>query len=181
MVSVFLLALSLAMDAFAASVCCGVQIASLRLRDSMVIGLWFGGFQTGMTLIGGSFGRQLSIHLWQVGALLAFGLLLFLGGRMIWDCLSPARAEGCRRYDLRPGPMAALALATSLDALAAGVSLAYLGTGLMLSAGIIGLVAFALSTIGGLLGRQASAGLSRWANLAGGAVLIWLGVKILLG
>lgn len=181
MLSVLLLALSLAMDAFAASVCCGVNAQGLGLRDSLKIGLWFGGFQTGMTLTGGLFGDQLSRHLWQLGSLLAFGLLAFLGGRMVWEALCPPKEEGCPRYDLRPGPLAALALATSLDALAAGVSLAFLGKELYGSSVVIGLTAFALSTLGALLGRRAGQGLHRWANLAGGGVLLWLGIKILLG
>lgn len=180
MLSVFLLALSLAMDAFAAAVCCGVQATRLRLRDSLRIGLWFGGFQAGMTLIGGLFGRQLSQWLWQIGALVAFGLLAFLGGRMLWAALTPAQAQTGMKYDLDSGSLAALALATSLDALAAGISLAYLDTGLLAAAGVIGLVAFALSAAGGLLGRRIGERLRRWAGAAGGAVLLLLGGRILL-
>ena len=180
MLSVFLLALSLAMDAFAAAVCCGVQAKGLQLRDSARIGLWFGGFQTGMTLIGGLFGHQLSQWLWQIGALVAFGLLAFLGGRMLWEGLSPQEAQTGIKYDLTPGSLAALALTTSLDALAAGISLAYLDTGLLAASGVIGLVALTLSAAGGFLGRQIGGALRRWAGLAGGAVLLLLGIRILL-
>ncbi|MCD8383165.1 MAG: manganese efflux pump MntP family protein, partial [Clostridiales bacterium] len=84
------------------------------------------------------------------------------------------------RYDLRPLPLATLALATSLDALAAGVSLAYLGQELLRSALVIGAVAFLLSAAGGLLGQSVGSRLHRWADLAGGAVLIGLGVRVLL-
>lgn len=181
MFSVFLLALSLAMDATAAAVCCGLHSRDLRLRDGVGIGLWFGGFQTAMTWIGGLFGGLLSRRLWALGSLLSFGLLAFLGGRMLWEALAPLRAQDCPRYDLRPGPMAALALATSLDALAAGLSLAYLGEHLTPSALLIGLVTFVLSLAGSLLGRRVGRRWSRPAGAAGGLVLLGLGLKILLG
>lgn len=181
MFSVLLLALSLAMDATAASVCCGLSAQRFRLRDGITVGLWFGGFQTGMTWIGGLFGGLLSQRLWHLGGLLSFGLLAFLGGRMVWEGISPIQSAACPRYDLRPGPMAALALATSLDALAAGLSLAYLGQGLAVSALVIGLVTFLLSLLGCLLGRRIGQRWSRPAGIAGGLVLLGLGVKILLG
>ncbi|MCC8182905.1 MAG: manganese efflux pump MntP family protein [Clostridiales bacterium] len=182
MLSVLFLALSLAIDAFAAAICCGANGGGrgLRLRDSLMVGLWFGGFQTGMTLIGGAFGDRLSQYLWRAGQLSAFGLLAFLGLRMVWEALSPQRENSTPRYELRPLPLAALALATSLDALAAGVSLAYLGQALISSSLVIGAVAFLLSVTGGLLGQSAGSRLHQWASLAGGAVLIALGVKILL-
>ncbi|MBQ8935763.1 MAG: manganese efflux pump, partial [Oscillospiraceae bacterium] len=92
---------------------------------------------------------------------------------------SPPKEESGGRYDLSVPSLAALALATSLDALAAGVSLAYLETGLLSAAGMIGAVAFALSALAGLLGRQLGGRWQRWAGLAGGLVLLGLGVKIL--
>ena len=181
MFSVFLLAVSLSMDAAAAAVCCGVNAQGMKLRDGVVIGLWFGGFQTGMTWIGGLFGGLLSQRLWRLGSLLAFGLLAYLGIKMVWEGLSPPEGVSCPRYDLRPGPMAVLALATSLDALAAGLSLAYLGQALAPSALLIGLVTFCLSLAGGLLGQRIGQHWSRPAGIAGGLVLLGLGIKILLG
>ncbi|MGM9539031.1 MAG: manganese efflux pump MntP family protein [Candidatus Onthomonas sp.] len=181
MFSVFLLALSLSMDAAAAAVCCGVNARGLKLRDGVVIGLWFGGFQTGMTWIGGLFGSLLSQRLWQLGSLLAFGLLTLLGCRMVWEGLAPAEGDVCPRYDLRPGPMAVLALATSLDALAAGLSLAYLDQALIPSALLIGLVTFCLSLAGGMLGRRIGQRWNRRASVAGGLVLLGLGLRILFG
>lgn len=181
MLSVFLLALSLAIDAVAAAICCAVQSRRLRLWDGVKIGLWFGTFQTGMTLIGGLFGRRLSLWLWQAGAIAAFGLLAFLGGRMVWSALSPEGGGEERRYDLSPLSMAALALATSLDALAAGVSLAYLETDLRFASLVIGAVAFTLSLLGARFGARVGVRLSRWAELGGGAVLLFLGGRILLG
>ena len=165
MFSVFLLAVSLSMDAAAAAVCCGINARGLRLRDGMVIGLWFGGFQTGMTWIGGLFGGLLSQQLWRVGSLLAFGLLSYLGIKMVWEGLSPPEGASCPRYDLRPGPMAVLALATTLAP----------------SALLIGLVTFCLSLAGGMLGQRIGQHWSRPAGIAAGLVLLGLGVKILLG
>lgn len=181
MFSVFLLAVSLAIDATAAAVCCGVNTQRLRLWDGVVIGLWFGGFQAGMTWIGGLFGGLLSQRLWQLGCLLSFGLLTYLGGNMLWESLFPSRRQCCPRYELRPGPMAALALATSLDALAAGLSLTYLGQALAPSALLIGLVTFCLSLAGSLLGRRIGQQWNRWAGLFGGLTLLGLGLHLLFG
>ncbi|MCD7880594.1 MAG: manganese efflux pump MntP family protein [Clostridiales bacterium] len=182
MLSVLFLALSLAIDAFAAAVCCGANGGrhGLRWRDSLAVGLWFGGFQMGMTLIGGAFGHRLSQYLWRAGQLAAFGLLAFLGLGMVWEALFPEKEAPSRRYELRPLSLATLALATSLDALAAGVSLAYLGQELLSTALVIGAVAFVLSAVGGLLGQSVGSRLHRWADLAGGMVLIGLGIRVLL-
>ena len=169
------------MDAAAAAVCCGINARGLKPRAGMVVALWFGGFQTGMTWIGGLFGGLLSQRLWRLGRLLAFGLLAYLGMKMVWEGIVPSQGEACPRYDLRPGPMAVLALATSLDALAAGLSLAYLGQALAPSALLIGLVTFCLSLAGGLLGQRIGQHWSRPAGIAAGLVLLGLGVKILLG
>lgn len=180
MFSVLLLALSLAMDATAAAICCGLNTRGFRLRDGITVGLWFGGFQTGMTWIGGLFGGLLSQRLWRLGSLISFALLAFLGGRMLWEGLQPIHSADCPRYELRPGAMAALALATSLDALAAGLSLAYLGDDLTCSSLVIGGVSFFLSLMGSLLGRRIGQRWSRPAGIAGGLILLWLGWKILL-
>ncbi len=110
----------------------------------------------------------------------AFGLSSILGLGMVWEALSPEKETPSRRYELRPLSLATLALATSLDALAAGVSLAYLGQELLPSALVIGAVAFVLSAVGGLLGQSVGCRLHRWADLAGGMALIGLGVKVLL-
>lgn len=180
MISVLLLALSLSMDAAAAAVCYGAGSRALRLREGLVVGLWFGSFQTGMTWLGGLFGHVLAGQLWLAGRLLAFGLLLYLGLGMVRDGLFP-RPEEAPPPSLQPMAMAALALATSLDALAAGVSLAYLGQGLALSAGVIGLVTFALSLLGVLLGKRLGSRWNRPAQLLGGLVLAGLGIHLLLG
>ncbi len=180
--SVWLLALSLAVDAFAAAVCCGVQCRAAPARGAGKIGLWFGGFQAGMTLAGGLFGTLLSRSLYRAGAVLSFGLLAWLGMRMVIESFFPTGEQGeAGPPDLTAATLAPMALATSLDALAAGVSLGYLEGELFRSAVVIGLVAFALSALGALLGRRVGQGLQRWAGAAGGGVLLWLGLRVLAG
>lgn len=177
-VSIFLMALSLSVDACAAAVCCGVATEGFRLRDGLRLGLWFGGFQAGMTLLGGVCGGELNEHLQVPGGFLAFGLLAWLGGRMILDALFPTGDTRC--YDLHPATLAALGVATSLDALAVGLSLPWLEVSLGASAAVIGAVAFTLSAVGGLAGRKLGGTLHRWAGCVGGGVLLGIGVHILL-
>lgn len=176
--SVWLMALSLAVDAFAVSVACGVAIPGFRLRDGVKLGFWFGGFQFGMPLLGTVLGELVSVRSQTVAGLLSFGLLAFLGGTMLWDGLSGDEREGAA--DLRPRRLASLALATSLDALAAGVSMPCLAVPPLEASAVIGGVAFCLSLAGGLAGRGLGALCQRFAHLLGGGVLIGIGVKILL-
>lgn len=179
MISVWLMALSLAVDAFAVSIACGVAAPEFRLRDSVKIGCWFGAFQFAMPLLGSCFGALVSARSQIAAGLLSFGLLAWLGGRMLWDGLA-----GCPQpeaSELRPGRLAVLAVATSLDALAAGVSMPCLGVPVLTAAAVTGGVAFILSAIGGLAGRQLGTLCQRFAQLAGGFVLIGIGIKILVG
>lgn len=176
--SVWLMALSLAVDAFAVSVACGVAVSGFRLRDGVKLGCWFGGFQFGMPLLGAALGELVSARSQTAAGLLSFGLLAFLGGTMLWGGLSGGEREG--EADLRPRRLAALALATSLDALAAGVSMPCLAVPPLKAAAVIGGTAFCLSLAGGLAGRGLGALCRRLARLLGGGVLIGIGVKILL-
>lgn len=179
MISILLIALSLSVDACAASVCCGVAAPGFRSRDALRLGLWFGGFQAGMTLLGSVAGRALSDHVQRLGGLIAFGLLAWLGGRMIWNAFAPE--AGNQSCDLHTSALASLAVATSLDALAVGVSLVWLDVSVLWAAAIIGAVSFAMSAAGGLLGTRIGGRFHRWAGFAGGVVLIGIGVKILMG
>lgn len=180
MLSILLIAFSLALDAGAASVCCGLSVPHFHVRDGVRVGLWFGGFQAGMTLLGGAAGRELNEHFARAGTVAAFGLLLWLGIRMLLDALGGGGAEK-PVADLSAGTMAALALATSLDALAVGVGVALLDVPLWTAAAVIGAVAFGVSLAGSLAGRQLGKGFRRWAGCLGGAVLIAIGIKVLMG
>lgn len=179
MISVFLIAFSLAVDAVAAAVCCGVSNPGFGKKDALRLGLWFGGFQGGMTLLGGLAGRELSTRFQLIGSAAAFGLLLYLGGRMILDALGQ-QEETNPHYSLETKRIAALAVATSLDALAVGISVAFLNVGLWTAAAVIGGVALVLSALGSLLGQRIGQRFHRWASAAGGLVLCGIGVRILL-
>lgn len=175
--TVLLLALSLSADAFAAALCWGLS-GRTPVRGVQV-GLWFGGAQGIMTLIGALFGTALGELTRQAGRLAAFGVLVFLGLRM----LSAALWEPSEEPAAPPAgnlTLAALALATSIDALAAGMSLPYLGLSLLPSAGVIGAVTFLLSLWGTLLGGRCQPGHRRLTSAAGGAVLLWLALRIML-
>lgn len=180
MLSVLLIAFSLALDAGAASVCCGLSVAGFRVRDGVRLGLWFGAFQAGMTLLGGFAGAELNEHFAHISTLVAFGLLLWLGARMILDALGGGAETKCV-CDLSTGTLAALALATSLDALAVGVSVAFLDVTLWTAAAVIGAVAFGVSLAGSLAGQQLGKGFHKAAGCLGGAVLIAIGFKVLMG
>lgn len=180
MVSVLFIALSLSLDAGAAAVCCGLSSPGFRPRDGVRVGLWFGLFQGGMTLLGGLAGSALSERFTRLSVVAAFGLLLWLGVRMVLDALSGG-GETCQVSDLSSRTLAALAVATSLDALAVGVSVVFLKVGLWTAAAVIGGVAFGVSLLGSLVGRQLGRGFRRAAGCLGGAVLILIGLKILMG
>lgn len=127
MIAVFFLALSVAVDACAAAMCCGLETPGFQFRDGLRLACWFGAFQTGMSLIGGLAGGELNEHVRMLGAVIAFGLLLYLGGVQLLSAFQP---QSCRTLSgLERRKIAALALATSLDALAVGVSLGLSGGG----------------------------------------------------
>jgi len=177
MVSIFLIAVSLAMDAFAVSVSSGISVPGFGKRQAVQMGLWFGAFQFCMPLIGWFLGSSVSGYISSIGHFVAFGLLSFIGGGMVWG--SVKGEEEAAPPDLSPRRLCLLAVATSIDALAVGVSMAFMEVNILLSAAIIGAVAFALSLVGGLAGRRLGGLFQQRAELAGGLVLIGIGVKIL--
>ena len=164
MVEIFLIAVSLALDAFAVSVSSGISIPGFGPRQAVKMGLWFGTFQFLMPLLGWLLGSSVSQYIEAVDHWVAFGLLAVIGGKMAWESLR----RGCGEEDEAPPDLSArrlcvLAIATSIDALAVGVSMA-----------------FALSVTGGLVGRRLGCLFQRRAELTGGLVLIAIGVKILI-
>lgn len=152
--------------------------AGISFRDGLRLACWFGAFQTGMSLIGGLAGGELNEHVRMLGAVIAFGLLLYLGGVQLLSAFQP---QSCRTLSgLERRKIAALALATSLDALAVGVSLAYLAVGLVPAALVIGAVTLLLTLLSALLGRQGGQRFHRGASACGGAVLMLIGTRILV-
>ena len=175
----FVLAVGLSMDAFAVSVCKGLSIRVLLPRHAVTVGLWFGAFQALMPAVGWLLGSAFADVIAAVDHWIAFGLLAFIGGKMLLDALSGGGDEP-ESTDLSPRRLCVLAVATSIDALAVGVSMAFMKVDIFLSAGVIGLVAFGMSVAGGLVGRRLGGLFQRRATLAGGVVLIGIGVKILV-
>ena len=177
-VELFILAVGLSMDAFAVAVCKGLAMREARPKSMAVVGLWFGGFQALMPLIGYAVGMQFSGAIEAFDHWLAFLLLGAIGGNMIKEALSPEEEPG--DASLNPKAMVLLALATSIDALAVGVSFAFLRVDILSAVAFIGVVTFILSAVGVKAGSIFGSKYQSRAELFGGCILVLLGVKILL-
>ena len=173
----FILAVGLSMDAFAVSICKGLSLGKIQKKHMAIAGAWFGGFQALMPLIGYFAGRFFAEKLTQYDHWVAFILLLFIGGSMIKESLDEEE-ESNDAMDIKT--MFLLAVATSIDALAVGISLAFLNTDIWSASILIGVVTFAIAAFGGLAGFKLGAMAGKRADVAGGLVLIFIGVKILL-
>lgn len=177
----FLIAIGLSMDAFAVSVCKGLGMQRLRMGQAVVIALFFGGFQALMPLVGWAVGAQFARFVTTFAHWIAFALLVFVGAKMIWDVLhEDDGGEEEQPEGLDFANLVMLAIATSIDALAVGVSFAFLDVDIVPSVTIIGVTTFCLSIAGVAIGHQFGARWERPANIAGGTILIALGVKVLL-
>lgn len=177
MLQILLIAFSLAMDAFAVSVSTGIAVPGFGPRQAARIGAWCGFFQFAMPLIGWFLGSSVKIYIEAVDHWIAFGLLALIGGSMIREALWGD--EEAAVTDLSVKRLFLLALATSIDALAVGVSMAFMRVDILLSAAVIGVVAFLMAMLGGLLGRRLGQLFQKRATLLGGGVLILIGLKIL--
>ena len=175
----FLIALSLAMDAMAVSVSAGIACRGSAVRQGLRLGAWFGAFQFAMPLLGFALGQVLAAYVEAVAPYIAFALLAFIGGRMVWDAFQ-AQEEGEDMSNLSSGKVCLLAIATSIDALAVGVGASLMAMPLLPSCVIIGVVAFALSFLGAVAGRKLGQRFNTWAQVAGGVVLIAIGLKFLI-
>ena len=177
LIAIFLIAVSLALDAFAVSVSSGISVPGFGWRQAVKMGCWFGAFQFLMPLLGWALGSSVSRYIEAVDHWIAFALLAILGINMLREARSGDTEEASASLGFRV--MFAMAVATSIDALAVGVSMAFMPVDILSSAGIIGIVAFVLSVVGGLVGRRLGCLFQRRAELVGGLVLIGIGVKIL--
>ena len=169
------------MDAFAVSVSNALSIRPFRRAYALLMGLYFGAFQCAMPLAGYLLGSTVAGYLSAVGGYVSFGLLAFIGLKMIAETLKTEESAGMA--SIAHGRLALLAVATSIDALAVGVSFAFSPPGMPLVAAcvLIGLVTFCLCAGGALLAGRLRGLDPRWAERIGGLVLIGIGVKILLG
>lgn len=175
---ILLLGIGLSMDAFAVSVCKGLAVQRADGKTALVCGAWFGSFQALMPLAGYFLGRVFAEAIQAVDHWVAFGLLVLVGGNMIKEALSDEEENSTP--DLSVKAMLPLAVATSIDALAVGISLAMTEAPIWTSVTVIGITTFVLSavgvTIGGIFGNK----FQKKAEVFGGVVLIALGCKILL-
>ena len=178
-IELIIIAVGVSMDAFAVSVCKGLSIRSLRPRYMMSAALWFGGFQALMPLIGYLVGISFADFVADVDHWIAFVLLGIIGGKMIKEaCQKDDDAEYNPDFSVRT--MILLAVATSIDALAVGVSLAFLRADIWISILAIGLMTGAFSAFGVLLGNVFGNRFKSKAEFAGGLILVGIGIKILL-
>ncbi len=173
------IAFGLAMDAFAVSIVAGITLAEVTPRHVFRLAFHFGLFQALMPLIGWAAGRELVDYIGAYDHWLAFGLLAFVGGKMLWEARHDHPPE--MKTDPTRGIMlVTLSVATSIDALAVGLSMALLDVSIWVPAAVIGLVACAMSVVGIGFGKRISPAWGRGAEILGGLVLLGIGVRILV-
>lgn len=177
-----LLAVGLSMDAFAVSVCKGLAMKKATIRAQVTCGIWFGGFQGLMPLIGFFLGTMFADAIQSIDHWIAFGLLALIGFNMLREAFSKECDCCCGEdADLSVKTMFVMAVATSIDALAVGISLAMAGNvNIWLAVALIGVVTFLLSGVGVRVGNIFGARFEKKAEASGGVILILLGLKILL-
>ena len=173
----FLIAVGLAMDAFAVSICKGLSVQKATLRHAAIAGLWFGGFQALMPLLGWLLGSRFQAAIERFDHWIAFSLLLFLGVNMLREAFGN---EECPVGGFAPRVMLPMALATSIDALAVGVTFAFLKVDILAAVAFIGVVTFLLSALGVRLGNVFGMRYQKPAQILGGVILVLMGAKILL-
>lgn len=173
----FILAVGLSMDAFAVSVCKGLSLGKIKVKHMCLAGIWFGGFQALMPLAGYYLGNIFSDFITRYAHWVAFLLLLILGGGMIREAMDKDD-EMDSSMDVKS--MFLLAIATSIDALAVGVTFAFLQVHIVAAVSFIGVITFICSAIGVKIGSIFGTKYSSKAQLCGGIILILIGIKILL-
>ena len=182
-VELFLLGVGLSMDAFAVSVCKGLGMRKLDKKQALIIGFFFGGFQALMPLIGWLLGSQFQQYITSIDHWIAFILLGFIGGKMMVEAVREWNEE--ETVEVMDAPidhknMFVLAVATSIDALAVGITFAFLNTPIIEAITIIGITTMVLSIIGVIVGNFFGSRYKSKAEFIGGLILVLLGLKILL-
>jgi len=195
MIELFLLAMGLSMDAFAVAICLGLTIAKVNMKKALIVGLYFGAFQAGMPVVGYIVAVQFAEHVTKYDHWVVFGLLSFLGAKMIWGsfkkekCIdrtcaaTPCTDRKCRRNmqeaTLKPSKMIPLALATSIDAMAVGVSFAFLYVSIVPAVSLIGVTTLIISVVGVKIGSTFGARFKSKAELLGGIILVSMGLWVI--
>lgn len=179
-IELFLIAVGLSMDAFSVAVCKGLNMRKINYKNMYIIALFFGGFQAVMPLIGWLLGRQFEKYITSFDHWIAFALLAFIGGKMIIEALKHDSDDDEKNDKLDIKELFILSVATSIDALAVGITFAFLQVNIIPSVTLIGVTTFALSLLGVLLGNKFGSKYKSKAELAGGIILVLIGLKILL-
>lgn len=177
-IELILLSIGLGMDAFAVSICKGISMKKMDWKKACIIGLYFGGFQAIMPIIGYFLGSTFESFITSFDHWVAFILLAVIGGNMIKETFSKENEN--INGDVGFKTMIILAIATSIDALAVGITFAFFNVNLLLAITLIGIITFALSVIGTKIGNRFGDKYKSKAELAGGIILILIGLKILL-
>ena len=180
---IFMIGVGLSMDAFAVAICKGLNMRKLDKVQTLVIALFFGGFQALMPFLGWLLGKQFESYITSFDHWIAFVLLAFIGGKMIWDVFKgddkdEAYCRASARLDIKE--LFVLAIATSIDALAVGISFAFLQVNIGFAITLIGCTTFVLSAAGIFVGHKFGAKYEDKATVVGGVILILIGLKILL-
>ena len=178
LIELFLIAVGLSMDAFAVSVCKGLAMPKCTFKKAAIVGLWFGGFQALMPAIGYVLGAQFQEPIASIDHWIAFVLLALIGGNMIHEALDNDEEEADASLNVKT--MFLLAVATSIDALAIGITFAFLKVNIIPAVCFIGIVTFIISFAGVKIGNVFGARYKNKAEIVGGIILILLGLKILL-
>ncbi len=177
-IEIFLTGVGLSMDAFAVAVCKGLKMKRLNTAQTLIIALFFGGFQALMPVIGWLLGKSFEAYITAFDHWIAFLLLAFIGGKMIYDSFKSEK-EDCRDdFDIKE--LTVMAIATSIDALAVGITFAFLKVDVLFAVLVIGITTFFLSAIGVIIGHRFGSVFKNKAELSGGIILILIGLKILL-
>lgn len=178
-IEIILVAVGLAMDAFAVAICKGLSVEKVKPRHYLIVGTWFGCFQALMPAIGYLLGTSFEKYITEYDHWVAFGLLLLLGLKMVKDSLSKKEEEESSSFSNTS--MLVTAIATSIDALAVGITFAVLeDVNVPLAVSVIGVITFCLSAIGLKIGNVFGSKFKKKAEFLGGIILILIGVKILL-
>lgn len=176
----FLIAIGLSMDAFAVSICKGLGMKKINISASLTIAMFFGGFQALMPCVGWVLGTQFQKYIVNIDHWIAFFVLLYIGGKMIKDSIGNSGIEVSLGFRTDYKELLVLAVATSIDALAVGLTIAFLNSSILISSTIIGIVTFTLSLFGVWVGSKFGSRFESKAEIVGGAILIFIGLKILL-
>ncbi|MCR4704922.1 MAG: manganese efflux pump MntP family protein [Lachnospiraceae bacterium] len=176
-ITLFLIAVGLSMDAFAVSICKGLATPQFKIKNALTVGIWFGGFQALMPMVGFFLGSRFEQYIVSIDHWIAFALLGMIGINMIRESFSEKEENETAAFDVKT--MLILAIATSIDALAIGISFALLHVRIVYAALFIGITTFILSALGLLVGNVFGTRYKAKSELLGGIILILIGFKIL--